>query len=299
MLFAAIDIGSNAARLLFANVFEGQGRVRPDKASLLRVPIRLGLDVFETGVIGPKRVEMLMDTMMAFRLLIGVYQPLSIAACATAAMREAENGQELLRTIVKKTGIPLKIIDGIEEARIISSFNAMMIKNEEARHHLFVDVGGGSTELTLMSGADFEVSGSFRIGTIRLLQQDVEKTEWERLQNWLKYHTRGIEGMRLVGSGGNINKLTKLYGDYSQNTLSLPQLSAGEAALKAMSLAERISVLGLRPDRADVILPAARIYRKTMKWSGVEEIFAPKIGLVDGLVLMQYAEWKQQSDSQS
>lgn len=299
MLFAAIDIGSNAARLLFANVFEGQGRVRPDKATLLRIPIRLGLDVFETGIIGPKRVQMLMDTMQAFKLLIGVYQPVSVAACATSAMREAANGMELMDTIIRETGLPLRIIDGNEEARIISSFNAMMVRDEEAQHHLFVDVGGGSTELTLMSGADFQVSASFRIGTIRLLQQDVEEKEWVRLRNWLKHHTGGLKGMRLVGSGGNINKLTKLYGNYALNTLSLAQISAAEKMLAGMSLAARISELGLRPDRADVIVPAARIYRKTMKWSGLAEIFAPKIGLVDGLVLMQYAEWKKQNSASS
>ncbi|HRY98230.1 MAG TPA: Ppx/GppA family phosphatase [Bacteroidales bacterium] len=292
MLLASIDIGSNAVRLLFANVFEGRDRLRADKASLLRIPIRLGLDVFETGHISEHRVRMLMDTMKAFRLLIDVYGPASVAACATAAMREAANGMEVMEAIQRETGLPLRIINGEEEARIISSFNRM-IDPGEFQHTLYVDVGGGSTELSLSSRDDFQVSHSFRIGTIRLLQEQVEDKEWERMRRWLRDHTRELEGLRIVGSGGNINKLTKLYGDPQRNTLSLAQLSAAESSLRSMDVEGRIRNIGLRPDRADVILPAARIYRKVMKWTGLQELTAPKIGLVDGLVLMMYEDLKR------
>ncbi|MBE0641208.1 MAG: exopolyphosphatase [Bacteroidales bacterium] len=293
MLLASIDIGSNAVRLLFANVFEGKDRLRADKASLIRIPIRLGVDVFETGTISEARVRMLRDTMQAFRLLIDVYGPSGVSACATAAMREASNGMFVMETINRETGLDIRIINGEEEARIISSFNHL-IDPGEFGHTLYVDVGGGSTELSLISRDDFQVSHSFRIGTIRLLQDQVDDREWESMRLWLKEHAAGLPSLRLIGSGGNINKLTKLYGDHLLNTLSLEQLSTAERRLKSMDVETRIRNIGLRPDRADVILPAALIYRKVMKWTGLDVLTAPKIGLVDGLVLMMYEDLKRQ-----
>lgn len=292
MLLASIDIGSNAVRLLFANVFEGRERLRADKASLIRIPIRLGMDVFETGTISEGRVRMLKDTMKAFRLLIDVYGPAGVSACATAAMREASNGMRVMEEINTETGLNIRIINGEEEARIISSFNHMIDPGEYG-HTLYMDVGGGSTELSLISRDDFQVSHSFRIGTIRLLQEQVEEREWESMRRWLKHHAAGLPSLRLVGSGGNINKLTKLYGDHLMNTLSLQQLSDAERKLKSMDVETRIRSIGLRPDRADVILPAARIYRKVMKWTGLDVLTAPKIGLVDGLVLLMYEDLKR------
>lgn len=297
MLFASIDIGSNAVRLLFANVFEGKDRVRADKASLIRIPIRLGMDVFETGRISEARVKKLRDTMKAFSLLIGVYGPVSVAACATAAMREASNGMKVMKVINRETGLNIRIINGEEEARIISTFNHI-IDPEGYDHTLYVDVGGGSTEMSLISRDDFQVSHSFRIGTIRLIQDQVSESEWNSMRNWLRAHVSDLPSLRLIGSGGNINKLTKLYGDHITNTLSFEQLSAAEKTLRAMTLDARIRTIGLRPDRADVILPAARIYRKVMKWTGLKELTAPKIGLVDGLVLMLYEDWKRTENSQ-
>ncbi len=295
MLFASIDIGSNAVRLLFANVFEGQGRIRTDKATLIRIPIRLGLDVFESGRVSESRVTRLVDTMKAFKLLIEVYGPIDYVACATSAMREASNHDEIIQQIQDATGLEIKVIDGMEEAGIISSFNRMAGIGD-GFNTMYVDVGGGSTEISLMAGERFVASESFRIGTIRLLQERVEEAEWDRMKNWLRKHTRNLGNLRCIGSGGNINKLTKIFGSYEHNSLGLVQLAEAEKKLAHLSIDERIIQMGLRPDRADVILPAARIFRKIMKWAGVDEVVAPKVGLADGLVLMLYEDYRRKTN---
>lgn len=292
MLFASIDIGSNAVRLLFANVFEGQGRIRADKATLIRIPIRLGLDVFESGKVSDQRVTKLLETMQAFRLLLDVYEPVGYVACATAAMREASNHPYIIEAIRRRSNLDIKVIDGKEEARILSSFNRMAGIGD-SQNTIYVDVGGGSTEISIMSAEHFVASESFRIGTIRLLQQHVDEAEWVNMKKWLQKHTKGLPMLRCIGSGGNINKLTKIFGVYEHNLISLEQLSLAEKTLSNLSIGERIVQMGLRPDRADVILPAARIFRKIMKWTKVQEVIAPKVGLADGLVLMMYEDFRR------
>lgn len=292
MLFASIDIGSNAVRLLFANVFEGQERIRTDKASLIRIPIRLGLDVFESGRVSDQRVSKLVDTMRAFRLLLDVYDPIDYVACATSAMREASNRQVIIEEIKREARLDIQVIDGMEEARIIASFNRMAGIGDN-HNTIYVDVGGGSTEISIMAAERFVASQTFRIGTIRLLQGRVEEGEWIFMKNWLQKHCLNLSDLRCIGSGGNINKLTKIFGNYDQNTLGIIALTQAEKVLAKLSIEERIWQMGLRPDRADVILPAASIFRKIMKWAKVNEVVAPKVGLADGLVLMLYEDFRR------
>lgn len=291
MLFSGIDIGSNAVRLLFANVFETKGGPVAEKATLLRIPVRLGMDVFTLGRITDEKIEYLIKTMKAFKLLIEVYQPISYMAAATSAMREASNNEEVMEIVQRESGLKIDLIDGIQEANIISSFSNLMV-NKDFNKTLYVDVGGGSTEISLLDGKNFITSNSFRIGTIRLLADAVEEEEWDEMHDWLKHFKHDFGRMNVIGSGGNINKLTKLYGHAYNNVINFDQLTFAHKQLKNIPLEERIDRMGLRPDRADVIVPAAKIFLKILKWTDLKVISAPKIGLADGLVLLQYKRLK-------
>lgn len=291
MLFSGIDIGSNAVRLLFANVFETKGGPVAEKATLLRIPVRLGMDVFTLGRITDEKIEYLIKTMKAFKLLIEVYQPISYMAAATSAMREASNNEEVMEIVQRESGLKIDLIDGIQEANIISSFSNLMV-NKDFTKTLYVDVGGGSTEISLLDGKNFITSNSFRIGTIRLLADAVEEEEWDEMHDWLKHFKHDFGRMNVIGSGGNINKLTKLYGHAYNNVITFDQLTFAHKQLKNIPLEERIDRMGLRPDRADVIVPAAKIFLKILKWTDLKVISAPKIGLADGLVLLQYKRLK-------
>lgn len=292
MLFSSIDIGSNAVRLLFANVFETKNGPVTEKASLIRIPIRLGLDVFYTGRISEQRAEDLVKTMRAFKLLIDVYKPVGYRVAATSAMREASNNKEVLDRVKAETGLEITLIDGIEEANIISSLNNVFV-NKSFSKTLYIDVGGGSTELSLLEGKRFVTSNSFKIGTIRLLAGKVDDSEWDHMQKWLKQFKSDFGNMNCIGSGGNINKITKMYGQPILNTISFEQLNTAYRQLSKMPLEKRIEQLGLRPDRADVIVPAARIFVRILKWTGIKGVVAPKLGLADGLVLLQFKEMKE------
>lgn len=291
MLFSSIDIGSNAVRLLFATVYETKNGLITDKASLIRVPIRLGLDVFYNGIISEQRTEDLVKTMRAFKLLIDVYKPVGYRVAATSAMREASNNREVLDRVKAETGLEIGMIDGIEEASIISSLNNTLV-NKTYSKTLYIDVGGGSTELSLMDGEHFVTSGSFKIGTIRLMANKVPDSEWNHMKKWLSQFKDDFGRMNCIGSGGNINKITKLYGQPAQNFITFEQLTNAYKLLSKMPLAKRIEQLGLRPDRADVIVPAARIFVQILKWTGIETVVAPKLGLADGLVLLQFKDMK-------
>lgn len=291
MLFSGIDIGSNAVRLLFANVFETKGGPVTEKATLLRIPIRLGMDVFTLGRISEQKIEYLVKTMKAFKLLIEVYQPESYLAAATSAMREASNNQEVMDIVRKESGLIIDLIDGIQEANIISSFSNLMV-NKAFSKTLYIDVGGGSTEISIIEGKDFITSNSFKIGTIRLLAEAVEDEEWDKMHKWLNQFKADFGRMNVIGSGGNINKITKLYGNAYNNIVNLDQLLYAYKQLNTMPLEKRIEKMGLRPDRADVIVPAAQIFIKILKWTDLQVVSAPKIGLADGLVLMQYKMMK-------
>ncbi|MEA5110722.1 Exopolyphosphatase 1 [bioreactor metagenome] len=292
MLFSSIDIGSNAVRLLFANVFDSKAGPVTEKASLIRIPLRLGFDVFNGGSISQQRADDLVKTMLAFKLLIDVYQPAGYRAAATSAMREAANNELILERVKRETGLEIGMIDGIEEANIISSLSNIFV-NKNFSKTLYIDVGGGSTELSVLEGKRFITSNSFKIGTIRLLADKVEDAEWENLRRWLQQFRADFGQMNCIGSGGNINKITKLYGHALNNIITFDQLVFAYKQLNNMSLTARIEKMGLRPDRADVIVPAARIFVRILKWTGIGTVIAPKIGLADGLVLLQYKEMKE------
>jgi exopolyphosphatase/guanosine-5'-triphosphate,3'-diphosphate pyrophosphatase len=292
MLFASIDIGTNAVRLFFANVFELKGNAVAEKASLIRIPLRLGEDVFESGSISKKRTENLLKTMTAFKLLMEVYKPVDYMACATSAMREAENGQQIIDKIKKETGINVRIIDGIEEAQVVCASNNLTIGKKYSLT-MYVDVGGGSTEISVLKNHVLLDSESFKLGTIRLLEEKVSMEEWERMNAWLNKFSKDFGKIYFIGSGGNINKLSKLYSTQPDNSLSLPNLKEGYKKLCSMTLQQRIEEMGMRPDRADVIIPASEIFLSIMKTTHSDFIFVPRIGLSDGLIYTVYKKYKE------
>ncbi|WP_281225255.1 Ppx/GppA phosphatase family protein [Flavobacterium aquiphilum] len=286
--YAAIDIGSNAMRLLIANIVEEDGKeTQFNKSSLVRVPIRLGQDAFTVGEISQENIERMVDAMKAFNLLMKVHKIERYMAFATSAMREAYNAKEVVALIKKKADIKIEIIDGKKEAAIIASTDLhYLLKTDET--YLFVDVGGGSTEFTLFSNGKMITSRSFKAGTVRLLNEMVCDVVWNEIEKWIKTITADYDEIALIGSGGNINKLFKMSGKIQEKPLSYIYMNAQYAYLNSLTYEQRISQLGLNPDRADVIVPATRIYLNAMKWSGARQIFVPKIGLSDGIVKAMY-----------
>ncbi|MFY7671434.1 Ppx/GppA phosphatase family protein [Tenacibaculum sp. MEBiC06402] len=288
--YGAIDIGSNAVRLLVANVIEEKGKeTKFKKSSLVRVPIRLGADAFVTGEISENNMNRMVEAMKAFSLLMKVHGVEKYKACATSAMREAANGEEIVEKIYEESGIQIDIIDGAKEAAIISSTDLKYLINSDDTY-LYVDVGGGSTEFTLFSRGKIVNSKSFKIGTVRLINNSKEKNKkiFAKVQNWIVKNTKGYKRISLIGSGGNINKLFKMSGLDLGRPMSYIYLNAQFEFLKSMTYEERISELSLNPDRADVIIPATKIYLSAMKWSGARRIYVPKIGLSDGIVKSLY-----------
>ncbi|WP_281322055.1 Ppx/GppA phosphatase family protein [Flavobacterium aestivum] len=282
--YAAIDIGSNAMRLLITNIVEEDGKEPQfNKSSLVRVPIRLGQDAFTVGEISLENIERMCDAMKAFNLLMKVHKVERYMAFATSAMREAYNAKEVVALIKKKADIKIDIIDGKKEAAIIASTDLHhLIKSDET--YLFVDVGGGSTEFTLFANGKMVTSRSFKAGTVRLLNEMVCEVVWNEIEKWIKTITEDYEEVTLIGSGGNINKLFKMSGKVQEKPLSYIYVNSQYAYLNSLTYEQRISQLGLNPDRADVIVPATRIYLNAMKWSGARQIYVPKIGLSDGIV---------------
>ncbi|GGK56803.1 exopolyphosphatase [Lutibacter litoralis] len=287
---AGIDIGSNAIRLLVANVITYKNNEHPSfkKSALVRVPIRLGADTFLKGSISEENKNRLVKALEAFKLLMEVHGVQNYYACATSAMREAKNGKEVVQEIFEKTAVKINLIDGKKEAAIIFSTDLTnIIENDKS--YVYVDVGGGSTEITIFSNGKIINSKSFKIGTVRLLnKQKSFKEVWEQMEVWIKANTQKLHKPILIGSGGNINKLFKLSGKPIGKPLSLIYMKAQYHFLKKMSFEERISELDLNPDRADVIIPATKIYLSAMKWSKAKKIYVPKIGLADGIVKSLY-----------
>jgi exopolyphosphatase/guanosine-5'-triphosphate,3'-diphosphate pyrophosphatase len=286
--YAAIDIGSNAMRLLIANIVEQEGKeTQFSKSSLVRVPIRLGQDAFTVGAISEENIDRMCDAMKAFSLLMKVHKVEQYKAFATSAMREAYNGKEVVEIIKKKAGVKIEIIDGKQEAAIIASTDLHhLLKTDQT--YLFVDVGGGSTEFTLFSNGKMIASRSFKAGTVRLLNDMVHEVVWEEIEKWIRTNTEEYDEVKLIGSGGNINKLFKMSGKLQEKPLSYIYVNSQYAFLSSLTYEQRISELGLNSDRADVILPATRIYLNAMKWSGARNIYVPKIGLADGIVKAMY-----------
>ena len=286
--YAAIDIGSNAMRLLIVNIVEQEGKEPQfNKSSLVRVPIRLGQDAFTVGEISEENIERMCDAMQAFYLLMKVHKIERYMAFATSAMREAYNGKEVVDLIQERADIKIEIIDGKKEAAIIASTDLHhLLKTDQT--YLFVDVGGGSTEFTLFSDGKMINSRSFKVGTVRLLNNMVCDVVWDEIEKWIKNNTSQYDEVTLIGSGGNINKLFKMSGKMQEKPLSYMYINSQYAFLNSLSYEQRVAELGLNPDRADVIIPATRIYLNAMKWSGARNIYVPKIGLSDGIVKAMY-----------
>lgn len=282
--YAAIDIGSNAMRLLITNIVEQDDKEPQfNKNSLVRVPIRLGQDSFTVGEISEESIERMTDAMKAFSLLMKVHKVEKYMAFATSAMREAYNGKEVVEIIKEKANINIEIIDGKKEAAIIASTDLHhLLKTDKT--YLYVDVGGGSTEFSLFSNGKIVISKSFKAGTVRLLNGMVNEIVWQEMENWIRRNTQDYDDVTLIGSGGNINKLFKISGKAQDKPLSFIYLNSQYSLLSSLTYEQRISELGLNPDRADVIIPATQIYLNAMRWSGARNIYVPKIGLSDGIV---------------
>ena len=290
MRLAAIDIGSNAARLLISDTIPGpQGNMEFIKAALVRVPLRLGFEVFEKGEISPAKVEKIIKTLKSYKLLLDVYEVKHLKACATSAMRDARNAPEIIKKIKAETGIEIKIVSGQEEASIIyeNHFADNLAKSES---YLYIDVGGGSTELTFFSDGKLVFKESFNIGTIRLLKNQVSESQWDDMKEFIKDRTKGYHHVTAIGTGGNINKIFSLSKRKEGKPLSLDLLRDYFKEFSNLTVWQRMSLYRLREDRADVIVPALLIYINVMRWSEAEDIFVPKIGLADGLIHTLYEE---------
>lgn len=292
MRLAAIDIGSNAARLLITDVISGpQGVGEFIKTVLVRVPLRLGFDVFDKGEISSAKVEKIIKTIKAYKLLLDVYEVKHLKACATSAMRDAANANDIIKKVKTETGIEIEIISGDQEASFIYENHIAENMTTEASY-LYVDVGGGSTELTFFSDGKMIFKKSFNIGTIRLLKNQVEEATWDEMKEFIISKTKGYHHVTAIGSGGNINKVFSISKRKEGKPLTLDLLRDYYKEFSNLSMSQRISLYKLREDRADVIVPALLIYINIMRWAAAEEIFVPKIGLADGLIHTLYEEVK-------
>lgn len=289
---AAIDIGSNAARLLISQVLKDPGthKVQINKINLVRVPLRLGFDVFEKGIISQEKKQMVIETMKAYAHLLKAYEVSHVKACATSAMRDAANSAEIIEEVKKKTGLSIRIISGDEEASLI--YENHIAENLDKKHsYLYIDVGGGSTELTFFSRNKISFRRSFNIGTVRLVKKMTSDSDWNDLKSFLSKKLQGKDlPLTAIGSGGNINKLFSLSKTKEGKPLSINLLEDYLNTLSQLSVKERMSKYKLREDRADVIVPALLIYTNIMHWTSINEIYVPKIGLADGLIHKLYNE---------
>ncbi|HMI64278.1 MAG TPA: hypothetical protein VK518_25350 [Puia sp.] len=294
MRLAAIDIGSNAARLLISDVsINNEGKTEFNKISLVRVPLRLGFDVFENKAITPEKTEMILHTIKAYKHLIEAYNVDHVKAAATSAMRDAINAREIIDRVRDETGISIEVISGGSEASLI--YENHIAENLDKDHaYMYIDVGGGSTELTFFAGNKLVFSSSFNIGTIRLLKHQVTEGQWENMKEFIKKETRNyLNNIIAIGSGGNINKIFSLSKRKEGKSLHIESLKDYYKEFSSFSLEDRMRLYKLREDRADVIVPALLIYINTMRWATAQEIYVPKIGLADGLIQHLYADLKK------
>ncbi|MEP6926481.1 MAG: exopolyphosphatase [Ginsengibacter sp.] len=299
MKLAAIDIGSNAVRLLISEVsVDANKKSSFNKISLVRVPLRLGFDVFETGEISAHKSELLMHTMKAYINLLLAYEVKYVKAIATSAMREAVNTSEIIGMVKIETGIEIEVISGSDEASFI--YENHVAENLDNEHsYLYIDVGGGSTELTFLSNGKLIFKDSFDIGTIRLLKNKVTDEAWDEMKDNIKNKTKGHKEVIAIGSGGNINKIYSLSKRKDTKPLPLELLRDFYKELSNVSLEDRIHIYNLREDRADVIVPALQIYVNVMRWAGASEIYVPKIGLADGLIQHLWEEVKDKAATEN
>ena len=285
--YAAIDVGSNAVRILITNVVSYKKKTVFLKNALVRVPIRLGQDAFTSGKISDKNIKRMIKSMKAFKLLMEVHGVKDYLAFATSALRDAENGPYLVEKVLKKSGIKIEIIDGKKEAKIISNTNVFDTINKE-KTFLYVDIGGGSTEFSVLINGKRNQSKSFKIGTVRLLNSKVEQITLDEAEAWVRRCTLMHEKIYLLGTGGNINKLHNIANINDNSPISYLTLNALYNQLDALTYEERIVNLGLNPDRSDVILLAAKLFIKILNWSGAKDIYVPKVGLADGMIRELY-----------
>lgn len=292
MKLAAIDIGSNAARLLISEVTEeSKGEITFNKLNLIRVPLRLGFDVFDTGEISKHKINKVVETIKAYKHLLSIYDVKHLKACATSAMRDARNSGDIIRKVKLETGVDITIISGDEEASYI--YENHIAENLDKEHsYLYIDVGGGSTELTFFAEGKLKFKESFNIGTIRLLKGLVTEKHWEEMKDFIKLGTKDHKDIIAIGSGGNINKVFSLSKRKEGKPLYLETLRDYLREMSSFTVDERMKQYKLREDRADVIVPALQIYVNVMRWAGIDEIYVPKIGLADGLIHMLYDEVK-------
>ena len=290
LTYAAIDIGSNAVRLLIKQIDEKSAN-KFSKLCMLRVPLRLGFDVFATNKISREKERRMLRLMKAYRLLMKVYEVDDYRACATSAMRDASNGKEIIAKIEKSTGIRIEIIDGQEEARIIYN-NHIEYMGDRHGNYMYVDVGGGSTEVNFLSGGKLLFSHSYNIGTVRMLNHAVREIQWEDLQCDMEKLAKKYPDISIIGSGGNINKLYRLARVKDREALAMPvsELKRLYNELKDMSLQERMDAFELKADRADVIVPASEIFLAISSFVKADTIYVPVIGLADGIIDGLYAK---------
>ncbi|MBX9734708.1 MAG: exopolyphosphatase [Chitinophagaceae bacterium] len=294
MRLAAIDIGSNAARLLIVEIGHDKATNKPlfNKLNLVRVPLRLGFDVFENGEISKEKRGMVLQTMKAYSHLINAYQVKHVIACATSAMRDAANSADIIRKVKLETGIEIEVISGDLEASIIYE-NHVAENMDTNNSYLYIDVGGGSTELTFFADGKLVFKKSFNIGTIRLLKDMVDDDKWNEVKEFVKSKTKGYKKLIAIGTGGNINKVFSLSKKKDGKPLNLELLKDYYKEISSFSLEDRINIYKLRGDRADVIVPALQIYINVMRWAEAEDIYVPKIGLADGLIQHLYYELEE------
>ena len=287
MILAAIDIGSNAARLLISEV-ETKGKdVQFNRLNLIRIPLRLGFDVFDKGFIGGKKKKMLIDTIKAFKQLMKVYEVEHYMACATSAMRDAENTKEIIKEIEAETSIEIEVISGELEAKIIYEKHIAELLDKD-QSYLYIDVGGGSTELTLYDKATIVLQKSFNIGTVRLLTEKVKDQSWTEMKDLLKGISKKYDHLVGIGSGGNINKIFSIIGSKNNESLSIDNIKEIYKEMEPLTIAQRMDKYSIKKDRAEVIVPALSIYNNILKWSEIDKIYVPKIGLADGLIQHLY-----------
>ena len=285
MKFAAIDIGSNAIRLLITEVIEDDKNVKYKKRLFVRVPLRLGEDAFKSHIIGEEKSYQLVKAVQSFKNLIELFKVVEFKACATSAIRESFNGKDVIDKIFAHTGIYVDIIDGKKEAEIIYTNHVAETLNPDG-DYLYVDVGGGSTELTLFSRGKIIFSNSFPVGAVRMLLGRVSEESWDEFKKFVKENCRDVKHLVAIGTGGNINKLCKMVD--SKKTISAQELKDLYQKLSDCTYEERIHRFGLNEDRADVIVPAAKIYNSVLKWAQIDEMYVPKLGLADGIIHLLY-----------
>ena len=289
LCFAAIDVGSNAMRLFFCRVLENGHEPTFIKESMIRMPLRLGHDAFTENIISDETCNKFVNTMHGFNSMIHAYDPISFKACATEAMRQATNGLDLVTRVKEETGINLNIITGKEEADIIISTHIDRYLQTD-QHFLYVDVGGGSTELTIIKNKKTLFSKSFSIGSVRLLEGQVTEDDWRMMKEWIVDKTSTVTNIKSIGSGGNINKILTLLEKSKGKSVTVQEIKSIIKKIKPFSIYDRIVKLELRPDRADVIVHAGKIYSKCMKWSGANNMIVPQVGLADGIISQLYAD---------